>query len=301
MSERPQPRHRHQRWLLLALGLATSTLAAQQVFRGRVNLVRVDVSVIDNRTGKPVTDLKAEDFTVTENGTPQRIDAFAFDDGGVRRGTSEAPGQDGRGTLTPHSRRVFLIIFGHPSLAGPYHPFDGTVRFIRERLHPGDLISILAFNRFTELTTDHDAVVRLVERIKSSHAEEYFQVGIASPARGLRADIPPVRQEAIDRVMAPAGEGLKLRSVTDLILNSSAFVQTHAWRAWNRIAMGYDSLKIHAAIEYLRRVEGNKQLVLFSKGLTLPVKILGMPPGLLHQDRDDDVRLARRARMQASR
>src|SRR5687767_3247261 len=62
---------------VVCLAAATS-LTSQQVFRGRVDLVRVDVSVIDNRTGKPVTDLKREDFTVTENGTPQRIDAFVL-------------------------------------------------------------------------------------------------------------------------------------------------------------------------------------------------------------------------------
>ena len=108
MSERPQPRHRHQRGLLLALGLATSTLAAQQVFRGRVDLVRVDVSVIDNRTGKPVPDLKAEDFTVTENGMRQRIEAFAFH--GDEATTESA--QASSSALARHSRRVFMIVFG---------------------------------------------------------------------------------------------------------------------------------------------------------------------------------------------
>jgi VWFA-related protein len=283
-------------WVLVCLGAAT--LAAQQIFRGRVDLVRVDVSVIDNRTGKPVTDLKAADFSVTENGTPQRIDAFAFNRvDGVS--APEPGGHAGPPGIRPHSRRLFMIVFGAPhsrlSFDGPYKVFDGTVRFLRERLQPGDLVSIMAFNRFVEATDDHEAAVRLVERIKASHAEEYYQDRIADPGRGIRTDVSKVRQDAIDRIMAPPGDILKLRSVTDLILNSSAFVQTQAWRAWNKMAMGYDSLKIHAGIEYLRRAEGNKQLVLFSKGLTLPAKILGMPPGLLHQDRDDDVRLARRA------
>src|SRR5687768_5099193 len=222
--------------LLCAALCAASTLTAQQVFRGRVDLVRVDVSVIDNRTGKPVTDLKAADFSVTENGTPQRIDAFALNRvDGVS--APEPGGHAGSPGIRPHSRRVFMIVFGAPhsrlSFDGPYKVFDGTVRFLRERLQPGDLVSIMAFNRFTEATDDHDAAVRLVERIKASHAEEYYQNRIADPGRGIRTDVSKVRQDAIDRIMAPPGDTLKLRSVTDLILNSSAFVQTQAWRAWN--------------------------------------------------------------------
>src|SRR5437588_7168874 len=39
------------------------------------NLVSLDVIVKDKK-GKPITDLKAEDFTVTENGVPQKIEFF---------------------------------------------------------------------------------------------------------------------------------------------------------------------------------------------------------------------------------
>jgi VWFA-related protein len=286
-------------WALVCL--AAATLAAQQVFRGRVDLVRVDVSVIDNRTGKPVTDLKAADFTVEENGTPQRIDAFAFNqmDGPGVAGPAPASTASPASPLPGPSRRVFLIIFGRPSgsmsFNGPFKQFDGTIRFLRERLRPGDLVSIMAFNRFTELSADHESAVRLVERLKTAHPEEYYQARIAAPTRGVRADLSALRQAAIDRVMAPAEEGLRLRSATDLILNSPAFIHTKVWRGWNGMVMGLDSLKLHAAIEYLRRVEGSKQVVLFTFGLTIPARIIGAPPGLFHQDKDDDVRLARRA------
>lgn len=47
------------------------------VFRAGTNLVRVDVSVT-NRMGEPVADLTADDFEVTEDGTPQTIRSFEF-------------------------------------------------------------------------------------------------------------------------------------------------------------------------------------------------------------------------------
>ena len=46
------------------------------VFRGEVDLIRLDVSVLDHDR-RPVTGLTAADFTVIENGTRQKISAFS--------------------------------------------------------------------------------------------------------------------------------------------------------------------------------------------------------------------------------
>jgi len=48
----------------------------QTTFRGGVDIVQVDVSVLD-RDRRPVTGLSQSDFTILENGTPQEIVAFA--------------------------------------------------------------------------------------------------------------------------------------------------------------------------------------------------------------------------------
>lgn len=282
--------------LLCAAVCVTASVAAQQVFRGRVDLVRVDVSVIDNRTGKPVTDLKAEDFTVTENGTRVGIDAFAFNqitDGEADRTGGRTEPATG---VRPHARRVFMIVFGVPegnrSFDGPFKVFDGTIRFLRERLAPGDLVSIMAFNRFTELSTDHEAAIRLVQRLKTQHREEYYQKRISTPLKGVRADLSAVRQASIDRLMAPPDDTLKLRSTTDLIMNSRAFVQAKAWRPWNNIVIDWDAIKVHAAVEYLRRVEGNKQLVVFANRFPVGGRMLILPKMGVMTDSVEDTRFA---------
>jgi VWFA-related protein len=74
----------------MALGLRAQNAPAQQppapapaqdpaaqtpIFRTDINVVRVDVIVTD-RQGNPVHDLKPEDFEVTEDGKPQKIDTF---------------------------------------------------------------------------------------------------------------------------------------------------------------------------------------------------------------------------------
>jgi len=57
--------------LVLAFLFAVPLLAQQPTFRASTEMVRIDTLV--ERDGKPVTGLTADDFTVLDNGTPQRI------------------------------------------------------------------------------------------------------------------------------------------------------------------------------------------------------------------------------------
>src|SRR5262245_59929904 len=77
------------RWIAIAISailfVSTTQSSVQQappsegVIRINVNLVQVNAVVRDNK-GKAVTDLKAEDFEVLQDGKPQVITNFAFID-----------------------------------------------------------------------------------------------------------------------------------------------------------------------------------------------------------------------------
>jgi hypothetical protein len=56
--------------IVLALALATAAQAPQ--FRSGTDIVTVDVTVLD-RSGAPATRLNADDFTLTVDGRPRRI------------------------------------------------------------------------------------------------------------------------------------------------------------------------------------------------------------------------------------
>src|SRR5262245_38510922 len=74
-----QTRYTAKPWAqFLTLALLCSHLAAQQndyTFRAQAEIVLVNVTVRD-KSGKFVRDLKAEDFTLTEDGKSQRIISF---------------------------------------------------------------------------------------------------------------------------------------------------------------------------------------------------------------------------------
>lgn len=58
------------------------------VVRVKSNLVNIDVIVKDKK-GKYISDLKAEDFTITENGVAQKVEFF---DAPLSRSDSTEPG-----------------------------------------------------------------------------------------------------------------------------------------------------------------------------------------------------------------
>ena len=61
------------------------------VLKVKTRLVIVDVVALDHK-GVPVSDLKAEDFTLQEEGNEQKISVFSFQQGGLQQG-NQAQGQ----------------------------------------------------------------------------------------------------------------------------------------------------------------------------------------------------------------
>jgi VWFA-related protein len=134
--------------------MAAVTVAApqppdpQQIFRTGVDLVRLDVSVLD-RNRQPVHGLRAEDFTVLEDGKPQPVVAFAAVDipspPPVAAGWMREVGSD-VATNQLDLRRIVVILMDD----GMSAPDDGVpnaakqiARGVIERLGPNDLAAVV--------------------------------------------------------------------------------------------------------------------------------------------------------------
>jgi len=151
-------------WAMSALVCAVATQSSAQqvpappgVIRINVNLVQVDAVVTDNK-GKAVTDLKAEDFEVLQDGKPQVITNLAFidvKDSAVRASVIRPAAQPRGGPPVPpppppafrpqQIRRTVALVVDDLGLS-----FDSIVRvrqaltkWVDTDMQPGDLVAVI--------------------------------------------------------------------------------------------------------------------------------------------------------------
>jgi VWFA-related protein len=185
--------------------------AQQQMptFRSAVTLVPVDVRVVD-RNGAPITDLKAEEFSLYEDGVKQDVRHFS-----VKALAAEAPAADDKMALRqstvsfePQTNRIFLVVLGRGYLQEPSKAVDALIKFVRQQLLPQDQVALFAYNRATTFTRDHEAIARLVERFKPLHKQVNFEIGLEmSGLAGIYGSkaIPRSLQKKIDELFEGSG------------------------------------------------------------------------------------------------
>ncbi len=118
-----------------------------QVFRTEANFVRVDA--YPTRNGKPILDLKAEDFEVFEDDKPQKVETFehvVVAAAGPQSARSEPSSIGESQQLIANPRnRVFVLFLDtpHVSIEGSWHAREPLIRLIDRILGPDDLVGIM--------------------------------------------------------------------------------------------------------------------------------------------------------------
>lgn len=295
-----------------SIGAQTQPAQSPQVFRTQTIVIPIDVRVLD-RSGKPVTDLRAEDFTILENGRPQKVEYFSANhlkpaepDAAVSVRVSPTPSN----ALAPQNRRLFLIVLGRGRLQEPSKGVDATLRFVRQRLLPQDQVAVMAWNRATDFTTDHQQAAEVIERFKTHHeAIEALMLQHFSGLGGYYggSKIPQHLQIMIDRVFGGPQGGTSrevlpsqtlgraegdARQTLELMKRS----ELEAFRAFGgtdvRMADGFidptlnmsfddyiilnrqtmqDVGNLYAGVDYLRYIEGEKHIIFVTEqGFRMP-------------------------------
>src|SRR5437016_5937084 len=115
------------------------------------NLVSLDVIVKDKK-GKPITDLKAEDFTVSENGVPQKIEFFdsTLSSLGVTGQSTDAVTSIEQKPQTPSGfpRNIIALVLDGQSteLANLKHVREGIIKYVREHVSNTDSVALFSIS-----------------------------------------------------------------------------------------------------------------------------------------------------------
>jgi VWFA-related protein len=182
------------------------------VFASTTVLVPVDVRVVNSKSGKAVTDLQQDDFTLLEDGVQQPIRHFErklLDAAATPPAAGRPPARESAIGIAPQNNRVFLFVLGRGRLQEPSKALDALQRFVREQLLPQDQVAVFAYDRATDFTTDHELIAKLIERFKRDHYQINMEVGLAIES-GMAAiygsrSLPKSVRSKIDSMFLGAG------------------------------------------------------------------------------------------------
>jgi VWFA-related protein len=116
-------------------------------FRTEANFVRVDV--YPTKDGKPVLDLKSEDFEVFEDDAPQTVQSFEHivvtPAGPQAQRTEPGSIEESRQLVANPKNRVFVLFLDtfHVSVEGGWHAREPLIRLIDRILGPDDLVGVM--------------------------------------------------------------------------------------------------------------------------------------------------------------
>lgn len=152
-----------------APGSAQSETAGQplhlssSVLRAQSQIVRIDVEVTDAK-GRPIRGLRADQFTVTDDGKAEKISAFSYADieqmetAGPEQGAPIVVPVDNSGpNVRPaeqeaisneiHDRRLIVLFFDMSTMATDdiLRAHDAAEKFLQKQMSPADLVAIVTF------------------------------------------------------------------------------------------------------------------------------------------------------------
>lgn len=178
--------------LLIALPAFSQSDAAQDQspqtnpFTLRVNsdLVLTNLVVRDKKTGELVKGLTAKDFTITEQGKPQRIVSFDSESvdqaAQLNEATINASAPNGifgakTGTATQdelRNHRLIVMFFDLTSMQPEdvQRAQDAARDYINKQMHPADLVAVVSLNATLSLDQDFTASKDLLLRAVNSYS-----------------------------------------------------------------------------------------------------------------------------------
>jgi VWFA-related protein len=253
-------------------------IAAQQLpkptFETGVELISVDVHVVD-KNGKPIVDLRPDDFEVDISGRRRKIASAQFvsyspglktrpTTAGTRpttagtRPTTEGPVPE---PSAPRPRRMYVLAVDEHSLHtnNAMAAVTAAERFI-DRLQPDDLVGVYAYPTGAaqhDMTTDHASVRKVLQKIGGLFSEPMNGLNL-SPSEII--DCANNDRDCLQRVFQRecSGGACSITQVRQEAISLSGLMETMASQSVGGL---------RGLLRSLKDVPGRKTLVLVSGGL----------------------------------
>jgi VWFA-related protein len=260
--------------LLLTLAARSQAQEQEDVVKVKSNLVNIDVIVKDKK-GKYVSDLKAEDFTITEDGKAQKLEFF---DAPVVRTETRKPGEvtveasaaPAEISTTPTRNYIALVLDSQTTDFTNLKPVrEGAIKYVREQISDGDAVALLSVTNGLKMlqpfTQDKARLIASIEQLGSPDAKTFEQKETAENIANIREFLN--NNPAPDQITSNAGGANAAR----VLIAQHVLQQFIRLRTALSLQQARPVLAALAAIaEGLRPIPGKKTVVLFSQGFVTP-------------------------------
>jgi VWFA-related protein len=172
-------------------------------FRSSVDLVTVNV-VVRDRNGDIVRGLTRDDFTITEDGQPQTISTFDFEEitgqpidvtpaamptvlGGIGRATGAPAPAPEAAPIDMHGRRLIAMLFDLSSMQ-PEEAVRAAAAardYVEKKLTPADMVAITVLSTtlrvVQEFTSDRELLLRTIDQMSGVEGQGFEELTAADP------------------------------------------------------------------------------------------------------------------------
>jgi VWFA-related protein len=245
-------------------GRADARVTPGQVREDVTVAVKLVQAYVTAKDGKPVTDLTAADFEVTDNGKPVPVTHF---ENHVLGGDALAPAGPTRG---PQLSRKFLFLFDF-AFADPRssrRAREAALYFIDTAVKPGDEVGVLSYSAtrgltiHEYLTTDHAKIRRIVDgfglRAVVGRAESLMSLLYADELRHM--------QETLED-KSSAAQTQQEFFANQAKIQTGGVIEEGRKQSYKDQARQFSETFANLA-RALRYVPGWKNLILFSSGIS---------------------------------
>jgi VWFA-related protein len=161
--------------------------------RSSTDLVRIDVEVTD-KAGKPIKGLRADQFTVTDDGKRQDIKTFLYAD--IEAIETAGPAEDAKPIVVPvdnegpntpsaeavsdqlRDRRLIVLFFDLTSMLPDdlIRAHDAAAKFVKQQMTKADVVAIVAFSTkltvLANFTNDHALLDKAIAQLTSTSTSD---------------------------------------------------------------------------------------------------------------------------------
>jgi VWFA-related protein len=280
--------------LTAPLSLLAQTPSGQQQDEGKLvvgaNEVLLD-AVVRDKKGRPVKDLKATDFQVSEDGVPQEVRSFRLIAGGDEESAANAAGgaapktQGGTtATVNPARLGAVALVFDRLSVESRNRARQAALSYVGGGLAANDFVGVfgigLSLNVIQNYTNDERLVRQALDSAGTVNSPAFASntakiTELSNKDVELRSKVDAAASEARAAAGGPPGSTANIGLLdVERRLNAMKLRAEEGFEWLEQTQQGLATTNgLLAIISAMSQLPGRKALVLFSEGALIPASV----------------------------